>query len=110
MLRAIDLDVEERVEEIEAGDPERHRGTEHPRFPGQMVRNRDPRADRCESVDSAEPEVAEPGPALEVGVDDEARDGDRPQQVRQRCELPDRYEEERERRSTERGHLRDRQL
>src|SRR5204862_5611754 len=70
-LRAIDVDVEERVEEIEAGDPERDGRTEHPGLPRKVVRDRDPRSDRRKAVDDAQPEVAEPGPAPQVGVDHE---------------------------------------
>src|SRR5581483_5069765 len=35
-LAAVDLDVVERVEEVEAGDPRRHRAAERPRLPRQV--------------------------------------------------------------------------
>ena len=82
---------------VEAGDPERHGGAEHPRLPRQVAGDRDPGADRREAVDGAEPEVAEPREALQVRVDDEADDRDRPQPAHDRVELPDGDEEERER-------------
>src|SRR5712691_991468 len=109
-FRAVDLDVEERVEEIEARHPERDGGAEQPRLPRQVVRDRDPGADGGEAVDRAEPEVAEPREALEVRVDDEARDRNRPEPVRERRELEHRDEEERKRRNAEERDLDDAEL
>ena len=104
-LRAVDLHVEERVEEVEAGDPERHGGTEQPGLQRQLAGDGNPAADGRKAVDGAEPEVREPGVALEVGVDDEPRDGDRPQPAHQRVELPDGDEEDQQRQHAEHEHL-----
>ena len=93
-MRAVDLEVEERVEEVEAGDPARDRRAEHPRLPRQLAGDRDPGADRREPVDGAEPEVREPGEALQVRVDHEAGNGDRPQPAHERVELADRDQED----------------
>src|SRR5439155_21162747 len=65
-LLAIDLRVEERVEEVEASHPQRDGAAERPRRPGQASGDRDPGAHRREPVDGPEPEVAEPGEALQV--------------------------------------------
>ena len=105
-LLAVDLDVEQRVEEVEAGNPERDRAAQRPRLPGNRPGDRRPGADRREPVDRAEPEVAEPGPALQVRVDHEAGDRDRPEPVDERVELEDRHEEDGERRDAEEHHLR----
>ena len=109
-LPPVDLLVEERVEAIEAGDPERDCGSEHPGLPRQAARDRHPGADRREAVDRAEPEVAEPGDPLEVRVDDETDDRDRPEPAHDRVELPDGGEKERERAETEDDDLGDREL
>ena len=77
-LLAVDLQVEERVEEVEAGDPERDRGAEHPGLPRQLSGDRDPRTDGREAVDRAEPQVSEPREPLQVRVDHERGDRDRP--------------------------------
>ena len=104
-LATVDLDVEERVEEVEAGDPGRDRGAERPRLPGKLAGERDPGADGREAVDRAQPEVREPREALQVRVDDEAGDGDRPEPADERVELPHGDEEDRERDRAERPHL-----
>ncbi len=62
-LGAVVLEVEERVEEVEAGHPERDRAAERPRLPRQLAGHRRPRADRREAERRAEPLVAEPGDA-----------------------------------------------
>ena len=54
--------------------------------------------------------MAEPREALEVRVDDEADDRDRPQPAHDRVELPDGDEEQRERGDAEDDDLRDREL
>src|ERR1051326_4781820 len=77
-LLPVDLDVEQRVEEIEPGNPERDRATQRPRLPRDRPRDRRPGPDRGEPVDRAEPEVAEPRPALQVRVDHEAPPPERP--------------------------------
>src|SRR5207244_5112418 len=87
-LGTVDVDVEQCVEEVESGHPARDRSAEQPRLPGKVIRDRDPRADGCKTVHDAEPEVAEPREALEVRVDHEAGDGNRPEPVRKRRELP----------------------
>src|SRR5947209_20462848 len=97
-LRSIDLDVEERIEEVEACDPKRNRKPERPRFPRQLARDRDPAADGREAVDHAEPEMAEPGPALETGIDDEADERYRPQPAHHWHTLDASYETGRKRR------------
>src|SRR5262249_34852946 len=106
----VDLLVEERVEEVESRDPEGDGSAEHPRLPGEPARDGDPGTDRREAVDRAEPEVAEPGDPLEVRVDDEADDRDRPEPADDRIELPDGREEERQRGEAEGDHLRDGEL
>ena len=109
-LATVDLDVEERVEEVEAGDPERDGAAEHPGLAsGKLARDRGPGPDGREPVDGAEPEVAEPREPLQVRVDDEADDRDRPQPAHDRVELEDREQEQRERRGAEEQHLRTRQ-
>src|SRR5439155_25591950 len=86
-LRAVDLEVEQRIEQVEPGHPERDGAAERPRLPRDRAGDRRPGPDRGEPVDRPEPEVAEPGPALQVRVDDEARDRDRPEPVDKRVEL-----------------------
>ena len=88
-LRAVDVDVEERVEEVEPGDPRADGAAERPRLPRQLALDRRPGADRREPVDRAEPQVAEPREPLQVRVDDERRDGDRREPAHERVELPD---------------------
>ncbi len=109
-LPPVDLLVEQRVEEVEARHPERDRGAEHPRLPRQLAGDRHPGADGRETVHRAEPEVAQPGESLEVRVDDEADDGDRPEPAHDRIELPDSDEKERERANAEDDDLGDREL
>src|SRR6185437_415158 len=96
-LFAVDLEIEERVEKVEAGHPERDSGAKRPGRPGQFPSDRDPRADGCEAVDSTQPEMREPGPALQIRVDDKRGNGDRPEPAHDRVELKDRDQEERER-------------
>src|SRR5439155_25475332 len=96
-LLAIDLEIEQRVEEVEARHPERDCATERPRWPRQPSGDRDPGADRREAVDGPEPEMREPGPALQVRVDDERSNGNRPEPAHDRIELEDGDEEERQR-------------
>src|SRR5438445_3324918 len=95
-LCAVDLRVEERVEEVEAADPERHRAAERPRLPRQAPGDGDPTAHGRESVDRAEPGVTEPREPLQVRIDHEARDRNRPEPADDVRELEDRDEEERE--------------
>jgi hypothetical protein len=104
-LRAVDVDVEERVEQVEAGDPRCDRGAEGPRLPRQVALDRRPGADRREAVDRAEPEMAEPREPLQVRVDDEGDDGDRRQPPDERVELEHRHRVERERRGAKADHL-----
>src|SRR4029079_19555802 len=61
-LLAVDLEVEQRVEAVEAGDPECNRAAEGAGLPRDSPRDRGPRADGREPVHRAEPEVAEPRP------------------------------------------------
>src|SRR4051812_46202754 len=70
-LAPVDVDVEQRVEEVEAGDPGGNGAAELPRLERQLPGDRDPRSHRRKTVDSAEPEMAEPRYALEVRIDDE---------------------------------------
>ena len=77
-LRAVDIAVEERIEEVEAGDPQGDGAAERPGFPRQRVRDRRPRAERREPVHGAEPEVGKRAPALQIRVEHEARDRDWP--------------------------------
>ena len=104
-LCAVDLQVEERVEEVEARHPQRDRGAEGPRLPRQLARDRHPGADRRQAVDRAQPEVAEPGRPLQVRVDHEGRDRDRPEPAHDGVELPDGDQEDHERQDAERDHL-----
>ena len=90
------VEVVERVEEVEAGDPEQDGGTEHPRLPRSTTGDGEPGADRREPEAGAEPEVAEPRVPLEVRVDDEHRHRNRPQPADDRVELKDGDEEDRE--------------
>ena len=78
-LFAVDLRVEERIEEIEAGNPGGDAAAERPGLPRQLTLDRGPRAHRRQPVDGAEPEVAEPREPLQVRVDDEGDDGDLPE-------------------------------
>ena len=105
----VDVDVEERVEEVEAGDPGRDGAPELPGLERQLPRDRDPRAHRREPVDGAQPEMAEPRHALEVRVDDEARNRDRPEPAHDLVQLEDRNEKHDERREAEQPDLRARQ-
>ncbi len=105
-LLTIDVQIEQRVEEVEARDPERDRAAEGPGLPRQLALDRSPGADRRQAVDGPEPQVAEPRPALQVRVDHEPDDGDRPEPVHQRVELVDGNEEQRERAGAEEHHLR----
>src|SRR5581483_1070314 len=91
-LLAVDVDVEERIEEVEARHPGCDRAAERPRGPAQIASDRGPRSDRREPVDGSEPEMAEPRVPLEVRVDDERGDRDRPEPADERVELPDRDE------------------
>jgi hypothetical protein len=64
----VDVDIEERVEEVEAGHPRSDRAAELPRLERKVpVIATSPRH-RRQTVDGAEPEVAEPGDALEVRI------------------------------------------
>ena len=96
-LAPVVVEVVERVEEVEAGDPEQHRAAEHPRLPRSLAGDGEPGADRSEPEARAEPEVAEPRESLEVRVDEEHRDRDRPEPAYDRVELEDRHQEDRER-------------
>jgi hypothetical protein len=101
-LLAVDVLVKQRVEEVEAGHPERDRAAQSPGLPRQRPRDRRPRAHRGKPVHRPQPQVAEPRPALQVRVDHEAGDGDRPEPVHERVELEDGDEENRERSRAER--------
>src|SRR5579884_1591879 len=59
-LVAVDLDVEQRVEQVEPGDPCGDRRPERPCLPRERPLDRNPCADGREAVDGAEPEVAQP--------------------------------------------------
>src|SRR5213595_443278 len=78
-LFAVDLEVEERVKEVEARNPERNGAAQSPSRPRKSPRDGNPGADRREAVHRAEPSVREPGPTLQVGIDHECRHGDRPE-------------------------------
>ena len=93
-LLPVVLDVEERVEEVEARHPERDRAAERPRLPRQLAGHRHPRADRREPERDAEPRVAEPGDPLQVRVDDEQHHRHRPEPAHERVELEDGDEED----------------
>src|SRR5207248_1449998 len=101
--------VEQRIEEVEPGDPHRHRRTEGPRLPRQSAGDRNPGADRCEPVDRAEPKMTEPREPLQIRIDDEAEEWDRPQPPHDRIQLETGDEIETERERAESGHLRTRQ-
>ncbi len=101
----VEFPIEQRVEDVEARDPDRNRAAERPRFPRQPTRDRHPRADRREAVDDPEPDVAQPCEALQVGIDDEAGDRDRPEPAHDRIELEDGDEEDGEGGPAERGNL-----
>src|SRR5262249_13676942 len=58
----------------------------------------------------SEPEVARPREPLEIRIDDEAHDRDRPEPAHDRIQLPDRGEEERKREEAEDDDLGDGQL
>ena len=108
-LPPVVLEVVEGVEEVESRDPAEHRGAQRPCLPRRGPGYREPRADRGEPETGAEPEVAQPCEALEVRVDDEHRDGDRPEPPDDRVELEDGDEVHRERRCAQTDHLRARQ-
>jgi hypothetical protein len=83
------LQVEERVEEVEAGDPERDGTAERPGLPRQLSREGSPRTDRREPERGAEPQVAEPGDTLQIRLDDEERHRNGPEPAHERVELED---------------------
>src|SRR5207244_2962377 len=87
------------------GDPDGHGAPERPRLPRQPSGDRDPRPHRRKAVDRSQPQVAHPREALEVGIDDEAHDRDRPEPADDRVELEARGEVQRERERAERRHL-----
>src|SRR6188472_738895 len=103
--RAIVVEVEQRVEQVEAGNPEAHRAPERPRLPRKLARDRHPGADRRQAEASAEPEVAKPRDALQIRVDDEQHDGDRPEPADDRLELEHRDEIDEQREEAERPDL-----
>ena len=105
-LRPVDIHVEEGVEEIEACDPARDGAAERPRLPRELTGDRSPRAHRRQPVDDAEPDVAQPGPPRQVGIDDEAGERDRPEPADDGIELHAREQVQRKRERTETGDLR----
>ena len=108
-LGAVDVEVEERVEEVEARDPESDGAAERPGLPRKRVRDRGPGTERREPVHGAEPEVRERAPALQIRVEHEARDRDRPEPVDDRRELEDGDEEDGQRKDAEEDDLRRRE-
>ena len=104
-LAPVDLEVHRRVDDVEAADPERDGAAEQERLPVDGAGHRDPAADRREPVDRPQERMAEPGEPLEIRVDDEAGNRDRPEDVRHRRELPHGDEEHGERRGGERPDL-----
>ena len=104
-LAVVDLGVEQGVEEVEARDPAGDRAAELPRRERQLPGDRDPRAHRRQPVHRTEPEMAEPGEPLQVGVDHEAGNGDRPEPADDRVELEDGDEEDQQRGNTEQDYL-----
>jgi len=78
-LLAIDLQIEESVEKVEAGDPTGDADPERERRQSERPTDREPGGERCQTVGRPQPEVAEPGRSLQVRVDDERRDRYRPQ-------------------------------
>ena len=70
-------------------DPERDGPAERPGLQRHLVRDGGPRADGGKAVDGAQPEVRHRAPTLEVRIDDESGDRDRPQPPDDRLELVD---------------------
>src|SRR3989337_1426147 len=99
------LEVEERVEEVESRNPQKHGPADGPRLPGSRPGDSEPGTDRREGETGAEPEVAEPREALQVRIDDEHHNGDGPQPAHDRVELEHGDEEHRERRAAEGEYL-----
>jgi hypothetical protein len=88
-LALVDLEVHGRVDDVEAADPQRDRPAEEERLPVERAGHGDPAAHRREPVHRSQERMAQPREALQVGVDDEPGDGDRPEDVGDRRELPD---------------------
>src|SRR5450759_4302114 len=78
-LLAIDPDVEQPVEEIEAGDPASDPDPKRERRRRKRPANRQPGGEWRQAYSRAQPEVTEPGRPLEIWVDDERRHRYRPQ-------------------------------
>ena len=78
-LATVEVEVEDRVDHVEAADPQPHGQEQQHRRQRDAARHRDPGGGRREAVGQAQRVVAEPGEALGVGIDDEGRDDDRPQ-------------------------------
>jgi hypothetical protein len=100
-LLDVELAIEQRIEQVEARDPDRDCRTERPRLPRQAAGDRNPGTDRREPVDEPEPDMAQPREALQVRIDDEPDERDRPQPAHDRIELEARHEVERNRESAE---------
>ena len=89
-------EVEEGVEQVESRNPQALGRKERPRLPRRLPGHREPGTERREARTRAEPEVAEPRHALQVRVDDEHRDRNRPEPADDRLELKRRDQVQRE--------------
>ncbi|MEJ2581096.1 MAG: hypothetical protein P8127_05565 [Acidobacteriota bacterium] len=70
-MLAIENLVLKRIDDIEAGNPQRHRTGEHESRPVDPSGFRDPRSDRCDSEREPEPQVGSCREAFGVGVEEQ---------------------------------------
>ncbi len=86
--RAVEVEVLEGVEDVEAGHPEQHGAGEHEGRRLDLAAHRDPGAERRAGERQAEDQVRPGGEALGVGVAEQDRQGQGRELERQRVEPP----------------------
>ena len=76
---AVEVQVEDGVDDVEAAHPEADGEEQQPRHGAEVAGDREPGGRRSQPQRQTERVVTEPGEALGVGVEDERRQRDRPQ-------------------------------
>ena len=102
---AVERDVLEGVDDVEAGHPHARAETQQHRAHGELAGDGEPHRRRHDHVDRRQAEVAEPGEAFQVGIEDKGSQGRGPQSLRPLAEVVDGEEKEGQRHGDKEDHL-----
>ena len=97
----VEVEVEDRVDDVEAADPQPDGEEQQPRDGAERPAHRQPRGRRRQAQREAERVVAEPREALGVGIEDEGGQRDGPEVAARLGELERRDDEQRHRHGRE---------